>query len=226
VLDFVGGMVAFILTLAVLSYLIGDNPLFRAAIHIFIGVAAGFAAVVMMNNVILPRLIIPLVYGTGGTRLLALIPLVLSGLLFLKISPHLGKWGTLPVAYLVGAGVAVGIGGVITGTLLPQAVASINLLDLTPDIAAETTTGIRIVNGIIILLGTITTLAYFQFVIRSKDKGPSRLQAWLEGLGQAGQVFIAIALGFIFSGIYSAALIALIDRINFLINWVKPFFSS
>ena len=165
-LDFIGGLVAFILTLAILSYLIGDNPLFRAAIHIFIGVAAGFAVVVMMNNVILPRLILPLINGTGSTRLLALIPLVLSVLLFLKISPNLGKLGTLPVAFLVGAGVAVGVGGAITGTLFPQTLASINLLDVTTEIASETTVGIRIVNGIIILLGTITTLAYFQFITR------------------------------------------------------------
>ena len=39
----IGPIVAMLLTVMVLSYLIGDNPLFRIASHLFIGVAAGYA---------------------------------------------------------------------------------------------------------------------------------------------------------------------------------------
>ena len=40
----IGGALGFLLTLCVFSYLLGDNALFRIAIHIFIGTAAGFVA--------------------------------------------------------------------------------------------------------------------------------------------------------------------------------------
>ena len=44
--DLIGATLAFVLTLLTLSYLIGDNPLFRFAIHLFVGVASGIAVVI------------------------------------------------------------------------------------------------------------------------------------------------------------------------------------
>jgi predicted membrane protein len=41
--DPIGAIIGFILTIMVLSYIIGDNALFRLAIHIFIGAASGYA---------------------------------------------------------------------------------------------------------------------------------------------------------------------------------------
>ena len=73
--DFVTGVAAFIFTLMILSYLIGDNPLFRAAVYIFVGVSAGYVAAVAFHQVILTNLIFPLVYGAPEQKLLFLIPL-------------------------------------------------------------------------------------------------------------------------------------------------------
>lgn len=56
-LDLVTGGVSFLLTLMVLSYLIGDNPAFRVAVYIFIGVAAGYAAAVVWHQVLDPHLL-------------------------------------------------------------------------------------------------------------------------------------------------------------------------
>lgn len=44
-------------------------------------------------------------------------------------------------------------------------------------------------------------------------------------LGRIGQVFIAITLGALFAGVLSAALAALIERLAFLINVIKPLIS-
>jgi hypothetical protein len=48
-------------------------------------------------------------------------------------------------------------------------------------------------------------------------------QPWIEGLSKVGQVFIAITFGALFAGVYTAALTAFIERIQFLWNtiWVK-----
>jgi len=62
-LDLIGTIIAALLTIMVLSYLVGDNPLFRIATHIFIGVAAGYAGVVAWDSVSLPM---ALLVGVGA----------------------------------------------------------------------------------------------------------------------------------------------------------------
>ncbi len=44
--ELISGLIAFLLTVFVLSYLINDNFLFRAATYIFVGVSAGYVAAV------------------------------------------------------------------------------------------------------------------------------------------------------------------------------------
>ena len=192
--DLIGAILGFIFTLLVFSYVIGDNPLFRFTIHIFIGVAAGFATIMAVNNVLLPRLILPLFEGTPTERVLALVPLVLGGLLLTKISPRWSRLGNLPVAFLVGVGAAAAVGGAVIGTLFPQVYASINLLDLQTAVAIDTGLGLKLVNAVIILIGTLATLAYFHFGISSRAQPPSQVQMWLTSSGQVGQVFIAVTL--------------------------------
>jgi hypothetical protein len=223
-LDLSGALVGFLLTLMVFSYLIGDNPLYRLAIHLFIGVAAGYATIMAINTVILPRLILPLLNGERVERLLAIVPVILGWLLLTKISPRLSPLGNLPLALLVGVAAAAAIGGAVTGTILPQVNASINLLDLQSGEGFDANLGLRLVNGGIILLGTVATLAYFQFGERTAKT--SSLRGWLDGLSQVGQMFIAITFGFLFAGVYSAALTALIERIFALVDLVKSIFGS
>lgn len=219
--DWIGAFLGFVFTLLIFSYLIGDNPLFRITVHIFIGVSAGFAAVIAIDNIIIPRLIEPLFSTNRGEQILALIPLILAMLLLFKISPRFAFIGNLPVSYLVGVSAAAAIGGAVTGTLIPQIIASINLLDLQPNQGFDATLGLRLVNGTIILVGTIATFAYFHFGRGSKSTEKSQIQSWIEGLGQIGQVFIAITFGFLFAGILSAALTALIGRVVFSVDFVR-----
>jgi hypothetical protein len=219
--DWIGAFLGFVFTLLIFSYLIGDNPLFRITVHIFIGVSAGFAAVIAIDNIIIPRLIEPLFSTNWGEQILALIPLILAMLLLFKISPRFAFIGNIPVSYLVGVSAAAAIGGAVTGTLIPQIIASINLLDLQPNQGFDATLGLRLVNGTIILVGTIATLAYFHFGRGSKSTEKSQIQSWIEGLGQIGQVFIAITFGFLFAGILSAALTALIGRVVFSVDFVR-----
>ncbi|MDP2995015.1 MAG: hypothetical protein Q8N46_07850, partial [Anaerolineales bacterium] len=129
VVDLITGGISFLLTLMVLSYLIGDNPAFRVAVYIFIGVSAGYAAAVAWHQVLFPRLIVPLLSGNWADRLLTVVPLVLGLLLLFKLSPRTSRLGTPSMAFLVGVGAAVAVGGAVMGTLFPQARASMNALD-------------------------------------------------------------------------------------------------
>jgi hypothetical protein len=219
--DWIGALFGFVLTLLVFSYLVGDNPLFRITLHLFIGVSAGFAATVVIYNVIFPRMFVPLVYGQGSEQILALVPIVLAGLLVTKISPRFAFIGNLPMAYIVGVSAAAAIGGAVLGTLIPQTLASMNLLDAQASQAFDADLGLRLVNGIVILIGTLTTLAYFQFSSLSNLTEKTQLQTWIEALGQIGQVFVAITFGFLFAGVFSAALTALIGRVLFAVDFIR-----
>lgn len=219
--DWIGAFLGFVLTLLVFSYLIGDNPLFRITLHIFIGVSAGFAAVVAIYNVILPQLIEPIFTSNRNEQILALFPLILAGLLITKISPRFAFIGNLPMSYLVGVSAAVAIGGAVTGTLIPQLLASMNLLDVQASQAFDANVGLRLLNGVIILIGTLASLAYFQFGKLSGSSQRNQFQSWIEGIGKIGQIFIAIMFGFLFAGIFSAALTALIGRVITSLDFLR-----
>ena len=219
--DFIGTLIGLVLTLLVFSYLVGDNQLFRITLHLFIGVSAGFAATVVIYNIIFPRMFVPLIAGQGSEQILALIPIILAGLLITKISPRFAFLGKLPMAYIVGVSAAAAIGGAILGTLIPQTLASMNLLGVQANQAFDADMGLRLINGVIILIGTVATLAYFQFSNLSKLSEKTQLQTWIEGLGQIGQIFVAITFGFLFAGVFSAALTALIGRLLFGIEFIR-----
>lgn len=228
--DIIGGFLGLFFTILVFSYLLGDNLLFRLAIHIFIGVSAGITGVVAVYSVILPHLIVPLFSGNRDEMFLSLVPILLSALLLTKVSARLSRWGNISMAYLVGVGAAAAIGGAVIGTLVPQVGATINLFDLQFGQESGSSLLMQLFNGSIILVGALTTLVYFHFGIRSRSVQAPRRQVWIGWLGQVGQIFIAIAFGVIFAGVYSAALMALIERLHFMVNFVKilllPFIST
>jgi len=209
-MDLVTGLIAFLLTVMVLSYLIGDNPFFRLAIYIFVGVAAGYAGAVAWHQVLWPKLFRPIISGTLAERLLAIIPLLLGILLLAKLSPRAAQLGNPAMAYLVGVGAAVAIGGAVVGTIFPQTAATVNLFNLTGNGTAE-----RLFEGSIVLVGVVTTLVYFHFGAKATPNGPQRGK-FIQSLSWVGQIFVAITFGALFAGVYAAAMTALIERIHFL----------
>lgn len=226
--DLVAALVSFLLTLLILSYVFGDNPLFRFAVHLFIGVAAGYAGAVAVRDVLLANLGTPLVEavttGAWGNVILGLPPLVLGVALLSKLSPRLSWLGTPTMAYLVGVGAAAAIGGALLGTLFPQVTATINIFDLPAAQASGVSPGERLVEGLIVLVGTLATLMFFFFSVRGTPQRPFLRAPWIEAIAWAGKVFIAVTFGVLFAGVYAATLTALIERVLFLANFIAGFF--
>ena len=222
-----GILVGFALTLCVLSYIIGDNVLFRLALHVFIGVASGYAAMLIIYNVLWYQLLLPLIQDPLGNPLMLFPPLILGIWLLVKASPRLAKYGSPVVALLVGVSVATVVGGAILGTIFPQALASANMFDL----ESATQDGVNLVawfvEGAIILGGTIAALLYFSYGVKQREGqlSPQR-SAVIEGIiAPIGQLFIAITFGALFAGVFMAALAALIERMSFIWDLVALFLS-
>lgn len=199
--DTIGMVLAFFLTLLVLLYVFDDNAPFRLAIHIFIGVAAGYAGAVAVTDALIPRLA-----ALRGVSFLIAIVIIL--LILLKLSPRTAPLGNPVSGFLVGVGAAIAVGGAIQGTLLPQAASAGGFFSQ------------GLVQGSLTLIGTVTTLAHFHFsAIRAPNQIPQRNPA-MRIISAIGQGFIAVTFGVIFAGVYSAALTALIERAKFILDFI------
>jgi hypothetical protein len=209
-IEFASGLLAVLLTLALLSYLVADNPLYRSAVHLFVGLSAGYAVVLAWHLVIGPQMLAPL-RGTAGASALvvAIVTAALGVLLLLKTLRVATRPGSLVVALMVGIGAAVAIGGAIGGTLVPQTRATfVSLLPL----EAGSGAGEAAVEGFFIVLGTVTTLGFFYYGARSEQGGPPERPGWVKPIAAVGQVFIGIAFGVLFAGALASSLAVFADR--------------
>lgn len=210
-IELISAVVGFLLTLMIFSYLIGDNPLFRFAIYLFIGVSSGYAATVIVYYVLLPKL-----YQLP-TNVLLFVPLILGVTLLAKLSPRISWIGNFAMAMLVGVGAAAALGGALLGTLIPQAQASVDAFDL----QSSASPALKFIEGIVMLGGTVLTLAAFQFGAKRAPDGTPKRNIILEWVAWFGRLFIAITFGVLFAGVYMAALTAMIERLSSLINFIR-----
>jgi len=127
VIDVIGYWLGIFLTFAILSYLYKDNPFYKLAEHLFVGVSIGYVVTQQYYNVIRPNLIerltlIPNLYW---------IPLILVVLLFVKVVSRRLAWlGRYPLAFVVAFYAGIQINAVGESDLVEQIAASTRPLDI------------------------------------------------------------------------------------------------
>ena len=217
-------LLSFVLTLMVFSYVLGDLPLvgnlYRTAVYIFVGTSAAFAAIVTFEGIILPYWSDIQNPDTSWTSLgnsadvaIFLMALLIGLLLLLKPIASL-SWLTnsaLAVVIVVSASAAV-VGG-LRGTLIPLIVETAAVPDgLASDFTALT-------NTLLVFVGTMTGLFYFQWQARRDDDGAPLQSPISRGLRNFGKVFIVTALGAIYATTMMTALTVLAERIGFVFQF-------
>jgi len=210
--EFVGPIVGAILALLILSYLIGDNPLYRLALYIFVGLFVGYSLGIVVREVLLLMALPKLIANPPAV----VIPFVLGILLLFKGFPEQAFIGNFPMAYLVGVGTAVAVGGAVLGTLGPQVAATGRAL------SADAWTGFRfgLLDGMMIVVGTISTLLAFSFTRAKREPKGFPWQRILEGVAFVGRLFLIVAFGVAFAGAVTAFLSIFIGRMAFFIDLV------
>jgi hypothetical protein len=214
-LDLIAGWVALVLTLMVFSYLLGDNFLYRIAVHVLVGVAAGYTAIVLTESVLIPWLNETLLADTNGRseatltalRVVGAVPFLAGALLLFKSSPRLapvGDWGLAPI---IGVGVAVAIVGAVAGTIVPLAR------------EAGEAVGNDTEDGLVILIGVISTLVYFQYWA-VEQRGELRRPRLLRGLSGIGHLFVMVTLGALYAGAILTSLAIFSDVIRQQLEFV------
>ena len=161
--ELIGAWLSIFLTLCILSYLYGDNPLYKVAEHLFLGVSIGIGVVQQYYGAFKPNLIDKLADG----NLISLMPLALCGLLFLKMGGKSVSWlARIPIAFLVAAYAGVKITGEASGALMRQVAetmpnigetyAAHKLVDPSADYAG-------VLSDLFLVVGLVAVLLHFYF---------------------------------------------------------------
>jgi hypothetical protein len=195
-LQSIGIWVASFLTLCIFSFLYKDNPFYRFAEHLFIGVSAGYWAMYEWYNILIPNLGRPLFIEH---RLILFIPLVLGILMLLRLFPKIGWLSRWPLAFIVGLTSGYYLVTFLQTNALEQARATIVPLNS--------------INNIILVIGVITGLLYFFF--STEHKGAIGISA------RIGRMFLMVAFGASFGYTVMARISLLIGRLYFLLgDWL------
>lgn len=212
-LDLIGFSLAALFTIAILSYLIGDNPLYRVAINLFVGITAGYAVVVVSYNVLKPWALRlwALEFADVGW-LLSAVAALLGLILFLRAFRIAAPLGTWVMAFLVGVGAAVAIGGAVTGTVFPQMQAS--FVSLVPGEAGLEKWG----SDLLILFGTLATLGFFYYGARGERGQKVERPPLIRLIAPIGQIFIGVAFGTLYAGALVASLAFFAGSLQTLID--------
>ncbi len=197
-----GLAIGLLLTLFIYSFVVKDNPMYRLAVHILVGISAGFAAVVAVNQVLIPIADSVLSQDDRLPLVLWAIPIILAVLLLTKLFPRIAWLGNSSMAVLIAVGSAVGLVGAIVGTLIPQVTARYESALIT----------------IVVAILTILVLAYFHFTGRVISETETELPVWYTYVTLSGRFVITVALAGVFAGLFSTTLVLLSERLGYYID--------
>lgn len=160
--DVLGAWLAIFLTVCILSFLYEDNPVYKLAEHIFLGVSIAIGVLEAWYGVFEPNLINKLM----GGHLLSLVPLTLIVLLFGKLVRSVDWVAKIPIAFIVATFAGLNLTGEAKANLMsPMAASMPNLAELWEkhglfDLAAD---GAGLISGVLLVAGICGTLLHFYF---------------------------------------------------------------
>ena len=155
-----GGWVAAGLTLFILTFLYQDNPLFKLAEHLYVGISVGYAIVKTYDTVVM-RLIYEPMVKQGDWSLL--VPLAIGALMLTRYVPKAAWMSRIAFAFVVGVGSGLAIPRVISSYILKQIEDTVRpLASLATDGDATFTYSLldpaSNLNAIVLLIGRLTDL--------------------------------------------------------------------
>ena len=174
----IGLWVAAFFTLAIFSFLYGDNPFYKVAEAVLIGVSAAYWMVVAFWDVLVPNLVgkiapevvqawaMPGLSGPEAERNLSyLVALALGVMLLMRLSPR-GNWiARWPLAFVIGTTAGLRLIGFLHGDFLVQIRNSILPLAVITNGAWAPWASLQ---NLLIVVGVLCSLVYFFFSVEHK----------------------------------------------------------
>ena len=200
-----GTFIAAGITLSLYSFLYKDNPLFKFAENLYVGVAAAYTLTQIWYTVLLADVVIPFSeLDESMNNLWLIVPTLLGFFMLTQLSSAKFSWlSRIAFAFVVGLGAGLAIPRTIAANLLAQIQPTMG--PITADLAGF--------NLFIILVGVVTVLVYFFYSV--EHTGPvgvaSKIGIW----------FLMISFGASFGYTIMARLSLLIGRVGFLLeDWL------
>lgn len=204
-----GAWVASLLSLFIFSFLYKDNPLFKLAEHIFVGVSVGYVLTITYHEVMLKKLYVPLVEQADWLLLIA----VGLGLFMLaRLVPAWAWLSRITFAFILGISSGVAIPRFLSSFVLQQVQGT-----LKPLVSVESTGwvfGLAELNTALILVGVVSVLFYFFF---SVEHGVGTRY-----VARTGMYFLMVSFGAAFGYTVMARMSLLIGRFDELLAYASP----
>ena len=214
-----GIWVGALLTLFVFSFLYKDNPLYKLAEHLFVGVSAGYYMILNFWTVIWPNLLQPLgkafagagvkaenhgmwAASLGDYRLFLLVPLVFGVLLFTRLFGKIGWLSRWSLAVIIGVYAGIKTTGFAQSDFVEQVRASLSPL-WTGSVHST-------IGNIVLFVGVISSLLFFFF--SREHKGALGVASRL------GMYFLMVSFGAGYGYTVMSRVSLLIGRFMFLIE--------
>lgn len=184
--DLFGIWVSIFLTLAIFSFLYDDNPIYKLAENLFLGISIGIGTIEIYYGVFKPNLIDHLVQ----LRWQSFIPLGLLFLLMMKITKKYGYLARLPIAFIVAAFAGVKLTGEANANLMTPIAESM------PNLQASWAQygfwswehdGAGVFSDIVLVLGLSACLLHFYFSAK-----PNKVMG---GISKVGITILMLSFG-------------------------------
>ena len=197
------------LTLAILSFLYKDNPVFRFAENLFAGISLGYFVGITLNQTLKPNLFTPL-YESFVWNWDLLFAGAIGVCLYVGRIPRLAFLSRWALAVYIGYYVGVNMLQKLQGEVLPQMKSA-----LKPVTGFNTVS----VNNLLVFIGVMTVLCYLFF--STKHEGA------FGRVASVGGWCLRISVGAAFGYTVMGRVSLLIGRLNFLVNgWLMPLFGG
>ncbi len=203
-----GYWVAALLTISIYSFLYRDNPLYKFAESLFVGIGAAYWLCLLYHETLVPKLLQPLFFPGAGESVqwLRIFPGILAVFMLLRFFPKLSWLSRWSLGFIVGMYSAVNITGFAQGDFVAQIYATMT----TP---LNSGGALSVVLNIAAILGVFAVLTYFFF--SKEHKGP------LGAVAKVGIWFLMVAFGASFGYTVMGRVSLLIGRMTFLLrDWL------
>lgn len=213
------------LTLATFSFLYKDNPFYRFAEHLVVGVSAGYFSIILWHNNLVPNLFQRLADGDwyflwlNSSRPEYLIPGILGGLMFTRFSKNYSWISRWPMALYIGISAGLAIPLELTNRVIRQFEAMMIPIHWDPFFGVKYLDPLAGYSEIIATVGTIAALIYFFF---SKPHTGA-----FGGIARLGIWVLMIGFGASFGYTVMARISLFIQRIQFFDQqWIQNAFNA
>jgi len=193
-------------TLAVWSFLYKDNPFYKFAEQIFIGISAAYWFINTIYQILIPNLFDKL-FSQFSENWLLIIPGLLGIMMLLRLFAKLDWIGKYPLSLMIGTSAGLSIIMFLKTDIINQMISTMRNPTSLGSVEA-------IIGQFIIIIGTIAALVYFYF---------SKKHSGIIGkIAKLGIVFLMVSFGAAFGYTAMARISLLIGRLQFLLgDWLR-----